>query len=110
LTEAVIVLLVVGMYATSRLLGRATEPQPASGTAAPSTPPEPSGPAGPSAPVPEAAPERDRAFVPPVLVSPTPSAASPSEVGPLGTLVTAGTPYAALTFDDGPDPYWTPRL
>lgn len=110
LTAAVIVLLVIGMYATSKLLGRATEPQPAGGTAAPSTPPGPPEPGGRSAPAPEALPRRDRAFVPPVLVSPTPAALPPLEAGPFGTLVTAGTPYAALTFDDGPDPQWTPRV
>ncbi|NUT33824.1 MAG: polysaccharide deacetylase family protein [Hamadaea sp.] len=36
----------------------------------------------------------------------------PREVkgGPFGTRVTTGFPDVALTFDDGPDPDWTPRI
>jgi peptidoglycan-N-acetylglucosamine deacetylase len=30
--------------------------------------------------------------------------------GPFGSRVTTGTPEVALTFDDGPDPQWTPQV
>jgi peptidoglycan/xylan/chitin deacetylase (PgdA/CDA1 family) len=30
--------------------------------------------------------------------------------GPYGSRVTTGTPEVALTFDDGPDPQWTPQV
>lgn len=105
LTAVVIVLLVAGMYAMGKLLNRATEPRPAGSTAAPSASPMPS-----PAPAPRGAPRPDVAFVPPLLVSPSAPLVPPPEVGPLGTLITAGTAYAALTFDDGPDPNWTPQV
>mgnify|MGYP002623867149 CR=1 FL=1 len=113
ITAAVVVLLVAGMYATGKLLGRATEQRPASGTAAPSassTPPGSSHPSIAPAPAPRGAPRPDTAFVPPVMVSPTASPVPPPEFGPLGALTVAGTAYAALTFDDGPDPRWTPQV
>ncbi len=98
----VVLLLVLGMYVTGRILGQATTPRPAPQSAAPSEP------------APHGAPDGESRFhdrvVPPVVTSPSAAPLPPTEVGPLGTIRTIGATYAALTFDDGPDPRWTPQV
>lgn len=95
-------LLVAGMYTTGKVLGRATESS------------SPARSAAPTAPAPRGAPDDDRApgnLVPPVLPSPSEAVALPLlETGPFGALRTIAAGYAALTFDDGPDPRWTPQV
>ncbi|MGY0231141.1 polysaccharide deacetylase family protein [Longispora urticae] len=46
---------------------------------------------------------------PPVKTTPPP-APSPSPLNPYETIKTTGGPAAALTFDDGPDPTYTPQI
>lgn len=120
------VTIAVGLWGAGHLLGRVTGPAP-----------EPD-PAGAAAAAPEAAavPPPDAALpaaVPPPAAPPAeaepalPVPARPVSVqqpftgpgqpplpmtgnGPHGTLRTTGQPFVALTFDDGPDPRWTPEV
>jgi peptidoglycan-N-acetylglucosamine deacetylase len=48
----------------------------------------------------------------PVVPSPATGTGGPAGVfgGPFGTQRTTGGSYTALTFDDGPDPQWTPQV
>lgn len=72
-----------------------------------------------SAPFPE--PRRTSVLVPVVPPTPTPTAPAPPTVkrvsqtvqggtGPAGSAKATGTRSVALTFDDGPDPIYTPKL
>lgn len=106
LVAVAIALLVAGMYAGGKVLGRQTEPGSPPGTAAPSPPSLPAPRAAPEPP----APPRGERLAPPVVTLPTATPSYRPEVGPFGALRTVGAPYTALTFDDGPDPQWTPQV
>jgi peptidoglycan-N-acetylglucosamine deacetylase len=109
------VLLVVSAYAVSRVTagsdglptatGRSDNGQVTSPThPAPSDAPPTSGDTWLiSAPQPRAVP---------AVPSPAAGAGGPGDVygGPFGTQRRTGGNYAALTFDDGPDPRWTPQM
>lgn len=133
------VVVMAGMYAAGNALGRATEPGTASGAdpAADANQdpaadqPEAAGPDGPGSgesgldgsegtgdaaqPAAERPPAVVAAPLEPAAVSqpvtgpgrpPLPMRGS----GPHGTRRTTGDEYVALTFDDGPDPHWTPEV
>jgi peptidoglycan-N-acetylglucosamine deacetylase len=65
--------------------------------------------AAPSAPAVTPQPSPGPAGRPPGT-TPKPSTKPRPTVGPLGLRRTTGTRAVAFTFDDGPDPLWTPRL
>lgn len=54
-------------------------------------------------------PNRSATTSPPPDQADTPPVGSPDDAGPYGTRTTTGTSQVALTFDDGPDPYYTPQ-
>jgi peptidoglycan-N-acetylglucosamine deacetylase len=118
---AAAILLVVSAYAVSSGIGSpggltsivrsgerqvtpATHPTPAPTTPAPSVAPGGSGDTW------QFTPPQLRAV--PVVPSPVAAAGGPAGVysGPFGTQRITGGSYAALTFDDGPDPRWTPQV
>ncbi|MEE6311259.1 polysaccharide deacetylase family protein [Plantactinospora veratri] len=83
---------------------------PAEGRADPG---QPGGPADPALPAPPATvppsggpqpadPDRTRGHEPPRL--------PPEQDGPQGARISTGASYVALTFDDGPDPRYTPQI
>lgn len=113
---ATTVAIVAGLYGTSHLLGRLTGPAGGAETAAeagrippPVTVPAPVTPSGPAPLPPVAAPPRPVAVTQPITGPGRPPLPMIG-TGPHGTLSTTGSPYAALTFDDGPDPRWTPAV
>jgi peptidoglycan/xylan/chitin deacetylase (PgdA/CDA1 family) len=102
-------------YAIGNVLGRATdsamsaEPAPpsASTPSVPSTAPPDDGEDEAAAPV--SAPIEPVAAVQPVTGPGRPPLPMEGS-GPHGTRRTTGDEYVALTFDDGPDPQWTPEV
>lgn len=112
---------VAGIYATGNALGRATEPAtdpaadpvPADGGSG-SRPDEPgtgeaADPVAPGQAAPVAVPVEPVADRQPVT-GPGRPPLEMSGTGPHGTRRTTGDAYVALTFDDGPDPQWTPEV
>lgn len=124
------VVVVTGMYAAGNALGRATDPaaEPVTApTPAPSEAPSeveagyesgPDGPGAGEAADPAAVQGRAAAVAAPVepVAAPQPVTGpgrpplEMSGAGPHGTRRTTGDAYVALTFDDGPDPQWTPEV
>jgi peptidoglycan-N-acetylglucosamine deacetylase len=108
--------LVVLLVVTGNVLGRMTDSAKPStrGVAAPT---ERTG-AGysdgdPAHPGPSSSPLRLVADPPDVrtpITGPNRPPLAPERMGPFGSRVTTGLPDVALTFDDGPDPNWTPRV
>lgn len=113
LVVAIVVTVTVlgGAYALGHTLGKpggllgpaTTHAQTASeashpGTAPPSTTAPRPGTSGPATPAPT--PESE----------PAPAPLQPEQGGPFGARVTTGSGNAALTFDDGPDPRYTPQV
>lgn len=96
------VVVVAGIALAGGLLGRASgrPPEASPAPAAPSLPPEP-------APIPVR-------VAPAALTQPVTGPGRPplpmTGRGPHGTLRSTGAGYVALTFDDGPDPRWTPQV
>jgi peptidoglycan/xylan/chitin deacetylase (PgdA/CDA1 family) len=114
---ATVVAVVISVYGAGHLLGRVTGPvaatrsaaelasQPDSGETVAGTP-VPSPPAQPPAQPPPAQPVAVNQPVTGPGRPPLPMTGT----GPHGTLRTTGERYVALTFDDGPDPRWTPQV
>jgi peptidoglycan/xylan/chitin deacetylase (PgdA/CDA1 family) len=112
---------VAGMYAAGNALGRATDPAAAP---APANGESESRPDRPDAGEPDTGEAVDPAAHEAAAVAvPVEPAAAPHPVtgpgrpplemsgaGPHGTRRTTGDAYVALTFDDGPDPQWTPEV
>jgi peptidoglycan/xylan/chitin deacetylase (PgdA/CDA1 family) len=110
-------LVVAGMYAAGNALGRATDP---AADPAPAEGESESGPDGPGTG--EAAEPAAHGQAAAVAVPVEPAAAPQpvtgpgrpplemSGAGPHGTRRSTGDAYVALTFDDGPDPRWTPEV
>jgi peptidoglycan/xylan/chitin deacetylase (PgdA/CDA1 family) len=117
---------VSAIIASSYALGQATSPAPPSVKAAATNAPSPSAAAPVPSPVPSSVPDGGPA---PVRQAAARQAAPPAAVpwalaqpvvgpgrppmtaekgGPFGARLSTGTPQVALTFDDGPDPTWTP--
>ncbi|MPZ28703.1 MAG: polysaccharide deacetylase family protein [Micromonosporaceae bacterium] len=124
---ATAIAILVGLYGAGHLLGRATgpaaEPNPASaatgapGAAAPALPAAdpPAAAAAPAVPpVPAPVPPAGVPALPVSVQQPFTGPGKPplpmTGSGPHGTLRTTGQPFVALTFDDGPDPRWTPEV
>jgi peptidoglycan-N-acetylglucosamine deacetylase len=98
---AAAVVIAAAIYTVGHALGKSTEPAPAAHE------PVAAGPGGDALPV--AVPEQPAAIEQPITGPgrpPLPAEAS----GPHGTRRTTGDEYVALTFDDGPDPRWTPEV
>jgi peptidoglycan/xylan/chitin deacetylase (PgdA/CDA1 family) len=113
---AAAVVVAAAIYAVGHALGKSTEPAPSAGEPAPPAVAAAVAPAGEPAPaelagepVPIAAPVEPPAAVPPVTGPGRPPLPMEGR-GPHGTRLTTGDAYVALTFDDGPDPRWTPEV
>jgi peptidoglycan/xylan/chitin deacetylase (PgdA/CDA1 family) len=115
IAAAAAILLVLGAYAVSRVIG------PSDGLTAPTARSDNGQVASPTHPAPSDAPPasgdtwlisapQPRAV--PAVPSPAAGAGGPRGVygGPFGTQRRTGASYVALTFDDGPDPRWTPQV
>jgi len=111
---ASVLAVLIGLYGSGHLLGRAAGPAPGTPAGAPAAPPvDPAAARGGLGPAPPAAPAAMPARPVPVSQPVTGPGRPPLPMtgnGPHGTLRTTGQPYAALTFDDGPDPRWTPEV
>lgn len=106
-TALVVLLLVSG----SLLGGISSAPKPSAATASPSGRSDGHDPAhpGPSpSPVRLAGNRPDARTVP--ITGPNRPPLPTEPMGPFGSRVTTGLPDVALTFDDGPDPAWTPQV
>jgi peptidoglycan/xylan/chitin deacetylase (PgdA/CDA1 family) len=110
---ATAVVVVVMSYATGNLWGRSTDLTPS-----PKASPQPTGVAAPPPTAGGAVGANWEASVP---IAPAAAQARPvtgpgrpplshRAGGPHGTHRTTGADYVALTFDDGPDPQWTPEV
>lgn len=104
------------VFAVGNMLGRATELTPP-GTASPTPaldkqPPANSGAGGEGgANRPAAVPVQPAAVVVQPVTGPgRPPLLALAASGPHGSHRTTGADYVALTFDDGPDPQWTPKV
>lgn len=100
-----VVLVLVGLFAVGNLVGRAVfapEPTPARALAE-TLPPTPAPATTPPAPVRSS---------PPAAEEPagTGGRLPLNGTGPYGTSRVTGARFVALTFDDGPDPRWTPQV
>lgn len=115
IAAAVAVLLVVSVHVVSRVIG------PSDGLTTPTARSDSGQVTSPTHPAPSYAPPASgdtwqiRAPQPraaPAVPSPSGVDGDPSGVygGPFGTQRRTGASYAALTFDDGPDPRWTPQV
>jgi peptidoglycan-N-acetylglucosamine deacetylase len=114
---AAAVVIATAIYATGNALGKATAPAPEASPEATADP----APAVATAPPETASPAPARRPVAVRLPVEPPAAAQPISGpgrpplpmqgrGPYGTRLTTGDAYVALTFDDGPDPRWTPDV
>ena len=92
----------------SRARSKQSEPPPKADTPAPSTSAQ-GGPAPAHQDVP-AAPPLPAVFNQQVVVGPGKPPLMPDKAGPFGSRMTTGTLQVALTFDDGPDPKYTPEV
>ena len=72
--------------------------------------PAPSPPASPSASAPAPKPARTTPRTESTTISPVTKPGTKGKTGPAGSLLVTGTKGVALTFDDGPDPQYTPPL
>jgi peptidoglycan-N-acetylglucosamine deacetylase len=102
------------IYATGNALGQATAPAPGAEPEAPAADAVPAvpmtaSPAPAPAPVAVALPVEPPAAAQPISGPGRPPLPMAGR-GPFGTRLTTGDAYVALTFDDGPDPQWTPEV
>ncbi len=92
----------------SRAWSKQSEPPPKADTPPPSSAAQ-GGPAPAHQGVP-AAPPLPAVFNQQVVVGPGKPPLMPDKAGPFGSRMTTGTVQVALTFDDGPDPKYTPEV
>jgi peptidoglycan/xylan/chitin deacetylase (PgdA/CDA1 family) len=118
----VAVAVAAGLFGAGQLMSRVAGPPPgggtATGTGSTGVRPDPAARVGSEAgqqPAPEPVPAQLSLPARPVAMSqPVTGPGRPplpmTGTGPHGTLRTTGGAYLALTFDDGPDPRWTPAV
>ena len=105
LATGLVAAIVAGGYILGRAASPAVEAEPAESQGAP-TPVTSVAAAGVPGPAPVA---RQVARLNPIT-GPNRPPLPVERTGPFGSRITSGTPEVALTFDDGPDPIWTPQV
>jgi peptidoglycan-N-acetylglucosamine deacetylase len=114
LTWGGVTALVVVLLLTGHLLGRMSDSSPTADAPATPSPPAADEAARGDVARPSASPIRLVANGPAARAVPITGPNRPplprERVGPFGSRITTGVPDVALTFDDGPDPDWTPRV